>query len=353
MSEVKTRPERNSRATIVDVARKAGVSIGTVSRVLNKAPTRPETLQRVMRAVEELAYVPNHAAQSLKRQAVEQIGIVVPDIANPVYVAMAKAAQQAAKERGYSLSFMSTEDNPSEELGAIRNIERRHVDGLIFCSLRPTSELARVLTRLRDRVSVIGRPPEGARIDSVQVDSAAGVRQAVWHLAGQGRQRLAFINGPTGTVPADTRARGFAQAVAQNHLELNSALMLNADFTMTGGYAATSQLLSGGHDFDGIFCANDVMALGALRRLQEAGVSVPAEVAVIGVDDTEYGRLSTPTLSTVSLQAAERGRLAAEMLLRRITHDEPDPETHTVTVAPRLIIRESSGTSTRQVSHGS
>lgn len=154
--------QRSQKVTIVDVAQLAGVSIGTVSRVLNNVGSTPETRRRVHEAVEALDYVPNHAAQSLKRQSTQQIAIVIPDIANPVYVAMAKAVQQTAQAKGYSLSLVSTDGNSGEEEHALQNLQRRHVDGLILCSLRPTAKLVRALEASRSRVCMIGSLPVGS-----------------------------------------------------------------------------------------------------------------------------------------------------------------------------------------------
>lgn len=340
--------KHSRKTTIVDVAQRAGVSIGTVSRVLNNAPSRPETRQRVYEAVEALKYVPNHAAQSLKRQSTEQIAIVIPDIANPVYVAMAKAVQQAAKLKGYGLSLISTEENSREEEYALRSLERRHVDGLIICSLRPTAALLRKLEAARTRVCVIGSLPQDAGVDNVRVDSERGAAQAVQHLIEQGKQRIAFINGITGTVPAEARRRGYERAHFDNHLTLDPDLSASSDFTMLGGYGAAGALLERRPDLDAIFCANDVMALGALRRLRDLGKRVPEDIALVGMDDIELAKVSTPTLTTVALLAGERGRIAAELLFDRIQGENAEWEPQVVTVTPQLIIRESSSPIVRE-----
>ena len=335
-------PHNSKKVTIVDVAKLAGVSIGTVSRVLNNAGSTEETRQRVREAVESLNYVPNHAAQSLKRQSTEQIAIVIPDIANPVYVAMAKAVQQAAKVVGFSLSLISTEGSSLEEERALENLRRSHVDGLILCSLRPTPKLVRELESSRSRVCVIGRVPEGSKVDNVRVDSETGAALAVQHLLDQGKRNIAFINGVAGTVPAEARQAGYERALYENHFSLNPSLTVTSDFTMSGGYTATKALIERDQVIDAIFCANDVMAMGALRCLREYDRRVPEEVALVGMDDIDLGRISTPTLTTVSLMASERGRLAAEMLFDRIEGEEADAEARIVNVMPRLIVRESS-----------
>lgn len=174
---------QSKKATIVDVAKYADVSIGTVSRVVNNVSNcRPQTRERVRLAMEALNFVPNHAARSLKRRSTGQIELVVPDIANPVYVAMAKTIQWSAKERGYRLSLIGTDGNPAEESLAVSSLEQQHVDGLIICSIRVTPKFVAAVEATSSRICVIGTMPPEARVDNVRVDSAYGAALAVKHL---------------------------------------------------------------------------------------------------------------------------------------------------------------------------
>lgn len=329
------------KATIVDVAKHAGVSIGTVSRVVNNASNcRPDTRERVQKAMDVLSYVPNHAARSLKRRFTEQIELVVPDIANPVYVAMAKAIQQLAKARGYRLSLIGTDSNPHEESLAVKSLERQQVDGLIICTLRVTPKFVTEVEAASSRVCVIGRMPPEAQVDNVRVDSAHGSALAVRHLAEGGRRHIAFINGEAHTVPAEARQEGYLRGLIESHLSYKPELTTHADFTMAGGYTAVDSLFAQNSEIDAIFCANDVIAVGALRRLHELNKQIPKDVAVIGMDDIDLCKVTSPTLTSVSLLAGERGRVAADLLFERL--DFPELEPRKVTVMPKLIIRESS-----------
>lgn len=330
------------KITITEVAKLAGVSIGTVSRVLNNGSCKPETRQRVREAIHSLNYVPNHVARSLKRQTTEQIALVIPDIANPVYVAMAKSVQQTAKDRGFRLSLISTDGNSSEEEHALKSLEQKHVDGLIICSLRPSAKLVRQVERANSRICVIGQLPAGTKVDNIRVDSASGAALAVQHLVDQGRRVIGFINGIAQTVPAEARQRGYQRALVENHLSADPDLTVYADFTMAGGHAAVNVLLGKRPDIDAIFCANDAMALGVLKRLRELRRQVPEDIALVGMDDIELGKISTPTLTSVALLAGERGRIAAELLLERIAGNQEADEPHQITVMPKLIVRESS-----------
>ena len=328
--------------TIADVAKRAGVSIGTVSRVLNNVENCGMDVRvRVRGAVEALGYVPNHAARSLKRQLTMQLALVVPDLTNPVYAQMAVGVQREAAAAGYHLTLVSSGGDWSEERFALQSLAERQVDGAIVCSLHVTPSLVRAVAEHAGSICVIGGLPLECPVDNVRLDSLRGVALAVEHLVASGRRRIAFVNGTSGTVPHEVRDRGYRHALTEADLAVDERLVARGDFTMAGGYEAVDALMATGVAFDALFCANDMMALGAMRRLQELGTSVPRQVAVVGMDDIEAARMSTPTLTTVSLLARERGRIACELLLRRLSGAATaGPEK--VTVVPKLIQRESS-----------
>ncbi len=332
---------RAKPVTIVDVARRAGVSPGTVSRVLNHAGVPPTTSRRVRAAVAELGYVPNHAARALKRRATEQIALVIPDVGNPVYVQMAKSVQRVAAERGFQLSLISTENGAMDERQVLRGLDQRQLDGMVLVSLRPGPGLLGRIREAAERICLIGSFPADLPVDAVRVDSEQGAGLGVRHLLDQGRRCVALVNGTPGTVPAERRAQGYRDAILAAGIQVRPELMADADFSMQSGYRAVDGLLRFAHDLDAVFCANDLMALGVLRRLRELGRRVPEDVAIVGMDDIDMAAMSAPTLSTVSLQAEERGRVATELLIERLAHDGPLPP-RTVTVLPRLVVRESS-----------
>lgn len=332
---------RAKPVTIVDVAKRAGVSAGTVSRVLNGANAPSETRRRVDAAVRDLGYVPNHAARSLKRQATEQIALAIPDVANPIYVQMATSIQRVAAERGYQLSLISTHNGATDERTVLRGLHRRQLDGMVLVSLRPGTALLEQIRDAADRLCLIGSFPDDLAVDAVRVDSAAGVDLAVAHLVDQGRRRIAMVNGTPGTVPAERRAAGFHDAFLARGLEVPFDRIVEGDFTTASGYRCVDDLLARAPDVDAVFCANDAMAIGVLRRLRELGRDVPSDVAVVGMDDIDMAAMTAPTLTTVSLRAEERGRLAAELLLDRLgTGAAIAPRI--VHVRPSLVVRESS-----------
>ncbi|HEY8346194.1 MAG TPA: LacI family DNA-binding transcriptional regulator [Symbiobacteriaceae bacterium] len=329
--------------TIQAVAERAGVSIASVSRVLNgKGHVSPATAEKVRRAVRELGYIPNHVAKSLKARRTEQIAFAVSDIGNPVYVAMARAVQAEAKAWGYRVILLSTDANPTEELEVLRSLRERYADGLILCPIRITPGHVRALERAAAPVVVIGSLPPDVPVDNVAVDSHRGALQAMEHLIGQGFTRIAFINGPSDTVPGGSRLRAYREALLNHGLPWDPQLVVSGDFQMAGGYQAAEQLLALPKRPEAVFCANDLMALGAMRRFREAGLQIPQDLAIVGMDDIEHAAIATPALTSVSLCAAERGRLAAQMLFRRLSGEAESLEPQRVTVTPRLVVRESS-----------
>lgn len=328
--------------TIVDVAEKSGVSIATVSRVLNRTGRYSEETQRKVEAIaREIGYTPNYLAKSLKRKRTEQVALAVADIGNPVYVAMAKAIQQVVKNHGYRLVLLSTEALVSEELTIIKSLAKQYVDGLIISPLLYGEEHRALIKQAKQPVVVISGTGSDPEIDSVLVDSSQGVRLAMEHLLAQGYSQIAFLNGPPSTVPGISRLNGYYGSLIEHGLITREDLVFDSDFTFAGGYESAKKMIAAGIRPDAMMCANDLMALGVLRYLREAKIRVPEDIAVVGMDDIEHGANAVPSLTTISLLAAERGRMAAELLLERLTLEE-ERVPKQLQVTPRLVVRESS-----------
>lgn len=329
-----------SRPTIVTVARNAGVSIASVSRVVNGQPASPDMVRRVRDAAALVGYVPDSLARSLKAGQTHQLALAVSDIANPVYIAMMRAVEQVTRRAGFRLVIHSTGADPVEEVALLRDLAHRYVDGLILSPLRVTDRLLQSLHDAPAPVVVVGTLPEGAQVDSIRADSRSGVALAFEHLLTGGRRRIGFINGRVDTVPGSARREGWEAALRSARIPHDDSLVAVADdFTFQAGHAATHALLLRA-DPDALFCANDLLALGAVRALAERGRVVPGDVAVVGMDDTDLAAMSSPSLSSVSLGSEERGRLAAILLLERLA--DPLIGVRQLQVPPRLVVRESS-----------
>jgi LacI family transcriptional regulator len=328
--------------TLATVAQLANVSVASASRALNGIRTNPETLRRVTEAAATLGYVPNAAARSLRSRRTGQIAFAMPDVSNPVYTTMVGSIAQVARASGSRLILHSTDGDTGDELGFLSDLKQRYVDGLILCSLDFTAAHAAAVVGAAVPVAVIGSPPEGTKVDTVRANSNHGAAEAVRHLHACGRRRIALVNGPERTAPGTARRRGYLAGLRSSNLERDDGLVeVASDFTLEAGRQATERLLARIRP-DAIFCANDLLAIGALAALRAAGLSVPRDVALVGMDDTTLARVTSPPLTSVDLGGGERARIAAELLLARI--ERPNRRPRTVAVEPRLVVRESSGT---------
>jgi LacI family transcriptional regulator len=325
--------------TINTIAERAGVSIASVSRVLNGLPTRQETVRKVMAAADELGYVRNAVARSLKSRRTHQVAFAMADVGNPAYLAMLRQIQPVLKAAGYRLVLHSTDAVAADEIDVLHSLGERYVDGLIMSPLRVTEAHLAMLAAPRAPVVIIGSVPEGTPVDNVRADSRTGVRLAVGHLHALGRRRIGMINGPLDTVPGASRGAAYREALEDLGLPYDESLVQIGDFYRAEGARAVAELLARVPDVDALMCANDLIALGALDVLRAAGRRVPEDVAVVGMDDTDLAAASWPALSSVSLGSAERGRAAAELLLDRLQGGEREPRV--VTVPPRLVVRAS------------
>jgi LacI family transcriptional regulator len=336
-------PSGDGAPTVRTVADLAGVSIASASRILNGLGGSTETTRRVREAAEKVGYVPNAIARSLQAQRTGLLALAVADIGNPVYVEMMRAIEGVAKQSGYQLLVHATDADPASELTLLRGLARKYVDGLVISPLRITDGHLSALHRSPVPVVVVGQLPAEAPFDNVRADSRTGVGLAVRHLASIGRRRIAFVNGAIDTLPGAARLAAYRDAMAEVGLPYDEKLVETGDFQYEQGRAAAGRLLAraAGEDRpDAIFCANDLIAAGALHELLAAAVRVPEDVALVGMDDTDLAQMSFPQISSVSLGAAKRGRIAAELLLSRI--NDPSLPPRRETVPPALAVRASS-----------
>lgn len=316
------------------------MSVASVSRVLNGLSTSSEMTAKVRAAADELGYTPNAMARSLKVQRTEQLAFGVADVGNPVYVEMMRAVEAETRAEGYRLVLSSTGSDPDEVLGFLRSLAHGYADGLILSPLRVTDEILDALRSSRLPTVVIGRIPPDVPVDNVRANSAGGIRLAAEHLYETGRRRIAFVNGPTDTVPGAARGRAFDRVCRRLGLPEDSDLRVEAsDFTIEAGREVVGDLIERGQP-DAVLAGNDLLAVATMQALRETGRSVPGDVAVVGMDDTDLALVTTPTLSSVSLGSTERGRLAARLLLERLR--TPDREPQRVSVRPQLLVRDSS-----------
>jgi len=346
-----------ARATLVQVADLAGVSVASASRALNGMVASPETVAKVRAAAASLGYVPDATARSLKRGHSLQLAFAVDDVGNPVYVEMMRAIETVVSRSGYRLLVSSTGAGPADTVDLVRSLSRGYADGLVISPLRVTTELVSELQRAAVPVVVVGALPADVHLDTVLTNSARGIGLAVNHLLETGRHRIGFVNGPLDTTPGAARQRGFADAYTRAGLaaDVHTVQEVAKDFTVAAGRTAALQLLDRHHDstgaitLDAIVAANDLLAFGVIHAAVELGLGVPQHLAVVGMDDTELAGVFNPGLTSVSLGSAERGRHAAELLLARLM--DPKLPARRVVVEPHLVTRGSTVVAT--TAHGS
>ncbi len=330
------------RPTLEAVARRAGVSRATVSRVVNGSTSvTPSIREAVNRAVDELGYVPNQAARSLVTQRTESIALILPETASrvfsddlffPAIIRGVGAELEAADKQLVLMMAGSPKSHDRVERYAVAG----HVDGVMFASMHGADPLPGTLARMGIPVVCSGRPIGLPAVPYVDVDHFGGVAAAVRHLIASGRRRIATIAGPPDMVAGIDRLAGYRATLAEAGLRQQVAV---GDFTRESGIAAMRALLAEDPAVDAVFAASDMMAHGALRALKEAGRRVPQDVAVIGFDDFEISRYSDPPLTTVRQPVVEAGRTMARQLIGLINGEQGLPDA--VVLPTELVVRES------------
>jgi LacI family transcriptional regulator len=328
------------RVKMADVAREAGVSAMTVSRVINdKGYVSDETRRRVLSVVERLGYRPSGIARGLATRRTGTIGLVVPDVANPFFADVARGVEEAAYAEGYNVFLCNTDEDPQRELAALGSLEEKQVDGLILCSSRLTEdELHKVVARHTSFV-LVNRRLVGVRVHSVLLDDERGGRLATQHLLRTGRRAVGLVAGPERSQSGLLRAKGYRAALAAAELPYYPDWVRPCVPTVDGGRQATLQLLENHPELTGLFCYNDLVAVGALQAARELGCRVPADLAIVGHDDIPLAALVTPALTTCRVPRYVLGAQAVRLLLEQLDGSaEPSGE---IVLPPELVVRSS------------
>lgn len=334
--------------TIKDVARAANVSVATVSRALNGHDNVAEAVRlRVIRVASELRYSPHAAARSLSSRRTHTIGVVLPDLYGEFFSELMRGVDQVARERGFHLLVSSYHGNPEEQGAALRAMRGR-VDGLLLMSpyIGDMAHLTDNLSPSQPTVLMNTHLPD-AGLAALSVDNYGGAVAMVRHLVESGFQRIAFIAGPEDNFDARERRRGYVDALAE-HLPGAQPWILPGDFNEASGHVAGLDLIAAAQQPDAVFAANDMMALGCLSALKQAGIQVPQQIALAGFDDIPLSRYVQPSLTTVRVNIAKLGGQAMSALSDAIG-TEATPAS-SLSLSPELIVRESTSAG-RQPSH--
>ncbi len=331
-------------ATIKNVARRAGVSVGTVSNVINgtvavKGPLR----ERVEEAIRDLVFHPNHAARSLKSRRSHTLGMVIADITNPFFPLMVRGAEDAALKLGYLLNIFNTDDHVERERTVFGMLRARCVDGVLIAAA-PSSDPP---THLRDMMATgvplvcLDRIPADLPVDSVLVDNVMGAAMCVRHLIAMGHRTIGVISGSPRLQTAQDRVAGYRVALSEVGIPFNPALVREGDFRAESGYLLTKDLCLSSTFPTALFLANGMMGMGALKAIQELGLRCPQDIAIAVFDDVPGADIFRPHLTVVSQPAYQMGYQGTELLIQHIAGKIESKEPVRIVLQPELKIRES------------
>ncbi|WP_077296734.1 LacI family DNA-binding transcriptional regulator [Virgibacillus pantothenticus] len=305
-------------ATIRDVAKLANVSTATVSRVLNNnGYVNSETKNRVNEAIEKLQYRPNDVARSLFKGSSKMIALFVPDIKNPFFPELARAVEDVTNQHNYTFILCNTDDNHEKEVTYLNALTQKSVDGFIIVSSTITEE---DLHHITSPVISLDRK-FSSKISSVTVNNRKGAREATAYLQSIGCKKIAHISGPQTASNTEERLKGYLDVV-EHEAWFNSNYVVTGDYRFENSYEIAKQLLTNHNDIDGVFVANDLMAVGVLKAAESLHIKIPEQLSVIGFDGITIGLTTTPSLTTIQQPIYEIGSRAAQILLQLIDHPE-------------------------------
>lgn len=337
--------EGNLLTTIKDIAKKADVSVATVSYVINNTrPVHPDKKKRILQAIEELNYVPNATARGLRAKKNQTIGLVISDIMNPFYPDLAKGCQDVAKDNGYTLMLYNTEDQVDQLIGVIKQVREGKIDGLILASLlNSDKELIKGLLETPYPIVLAHRKLDNINVDSVVADNFTGAYTATEHLAALGHKRIALIDGVNESPVSVERKNGYLKAMETESL---SKWVVNGKGKYQASYTNAYKLLQLPVEQrpTAIFATSDLMALGVIDAAKDLNLSVPKDVAVMGYDDLFIAASRSIELSTVRVPRYEIGKQAAQLLLNKMKNgtDFTSSKAKNIILQTNLVVRKTS-----------
>lgn len=329
--------------TLKDVAEAAGVHAATASRALNPTTRKlvnVDTARRVQRAAEALGYAPNPIARSLKTSKSQTVGVVIPDLTNPLFPPIVRGIEDVLGAAGYSALIVNTDNDEQRERAQVASLLSRQVEGLIVATAFVDHPLLHELHHRKTQLVLVNRRTDNLNVPSVVPDDAAGVELAVRHLASLGHRRILHLAGPFTTSTGVTRSMGFHAAARTHQLDDDPTLVVSCDaWTEEAGAHALRGVLDRGTTFTAIVAGNDLIALGCYDVFVERGIACPDQMSVVGFNDMPFLDKLRPPLTTISVPHHQVGTEAARMLLEGI--QEPDRAPRSVLIPPSLVVRGS------------
>ena len=313
-------------ASIKDVAREAGVSIATVSRVLNDIDVvNEETKKKVQEAIKKLGYRPNIVARSLKTQRTRTIGIIVPDISSQVYPEIVRGAEDVANIYKYNVMLCNSDCDGEKEKEYIKVLKEKMVDGVLYMSSSLEQDTLDLINELDIKTVLVETSNKDNALPSVSIDNVSGAYEATKYLLNKGRKNIAFIGISKSEKNAwGMRFEGYEKALVEAGIEVDENLCFFQNLKIKTGRKGVSELLSRGCKFDGIVCASDEIAMGAINTLRENNINVPVDVSVIGFNGIEMAKNFYPTITTIEQPMYDMGSVAMRMLIKLLNKQQLD-----------------------------
>ncbi|MDH4268037.1 MAG: LacI family transcriptional regulator [Deltaproteobacteria bacterium] len=329
--------------TISDIAKSAGVSSATVSRVLNSPHiVKEETLIKVLKAMKEQEYAYNALAGGLARKRTATIGLIIPTITNPIFAISTKGTQTVAKKRGYSILLGSTEYSYDVEFDFVSLFYEKRVDGIIFMGAPGNLKSMENLRKRKIPFVVTWEVLREKDVNFVAFDNIQIARRMTDYLISLGHRRIAMIAGPTTvTTRASQRLEGYRQSLDVHDLPCDETLIVHKNYTVEDGKEAMRRLLRENEDLTAVFCGNDILAFGAMAAAKEVGYVVGTDISIVGFDDLDISRVSDPQLTTVQIPAYQMGKMSGDLLISLIEEEVQQPRQYILD--SNLVIRQSAG----------
>ena len=328
-----------AKMDIHTVAKRANVSIATVSRTVNRVPTvNPKLAKRVWEAIDELGYFPNTQARALGSGRSGLLGLIVSEITNPFFPELIQGFEDVAVENGYEILVSSTNYEPKKMELCIRRMLERKVEGVAVMTFGIEQPLYEQLAHRNIPLVLVDAGPDRPGISLLKVDYHHGIRQGVQHLAALGHRKLGFITGPRGLHSAESRLLAFTNSIAECGIAPRSEWIVLGDHTLEGGIGAMEKILAGSDQPTAILCSNDMTALGVLHKAYRAGLRVPQDLSVIGFDDIHMARVMIPPLTSIQMSRLELAHAAVSALR---AHAEGTGQQREYKIGTQLVVRES------------
>jgi LacI family transcriptional regulator len=334
---------RPGAVSIRDVAKRAGVSIATVSRAVNRIPTvNAELAEKVWKAIEEVGYLPNTQARALVSGRSRMLGLIVSEITNPFFPELVQEFENLAVAQGYEVLIGSTNYEPERTESLIRRMLQRNVDGVAVMTFGIEEDLVQKLVEREFPLVFVDAGPALPNIRVLKVDYAEGIRQAVQHLAALGHRHIAFVSGPLRLRSALARRDAFLKSMAELGLTVPSQHLIEGNHTMEGGLAAAEHLTGLDEMPTAVMCSNDMTAIGVLHALYRTTHKVPEEISVVGFDDIHLAQFMLPPLTTVQMSCMDLAAAAVEALRAGIEPEHPKAAKTEWQIPTKLVVRQSS-----------